>query len=145
MRIIKLSPSDPDMKSRPMVDRYFGRTLAERNPKGQFFLTAGRIAEKGVSVAERLLFTYEGNCIYEARAASGRVKNEGKNSGQYPFYFCVDMDTLQAVQGSLSDFEVDLHQSGRPIQNLVKSQGWPIVAETDAIDHILREMRCPFR
>ena len=74
MRIIKLSPSDPHMKSRPMVDEFFSQTLKKRNPEGQFFITQGRIAERGLSVGERLLFTYEGDCIYEARAASGRVK-----------------------------------------------------------------------
>jgi len=47
MRIIKLSPEDPDMLNREKVNDYFNRKLRARNPQGQFLLKKGWISKKG--------------------------------------------------------------------------------------------------
>ena len=132
MRIIKLSPNDPDMMTREKVTTFFREKLKRRTPSGQFFLTQGRIAEKGITPGERLLFTYNGECVYQARAASGRTKTEGSESSQYPFYFCVDEQSIVDAVGSLQDFENGLKQRGLLDKNLVRSQGWPKIDDTNA-------------
>ena len=139
MRVIKLSPNDPAMLTRDMVIVFFQETLGKRKPSGQFFLTKGRIAQNGISLGERLLFTYQGECIYQARAASGRTANEAANKDRYPFYFCVNVETIVDATGSLQDVEAKLSLAGK---NLVKTQGWPIIndahAETqDKINRVL--------
>ena len=63
MRIIKLSPTDVDFKTRPMVDTYFLHTLPNRKPPGAFFLTNRAIGIDGISPGEKLVFTYKGECV----------------------------------------------------------------------------------
>lgn len=84
MRIIKLSPSDISMKTREKVDRFFHKHLKEREPKGQFFLTKGRISKNGIKPGESLVFTYLGEIVYLARCASTRIDTEGNHTYQYP-------------------------------------------------------------
>jgi hypothetical protein len=131
MRIIKLSPDDIEMKTREMVDSFFLTRLHEKDPKGQFLLTKGRIAEDGIQPGEYLVFTYLGDLVYVARSASRREETEGPNARQYPHYFCVDVDSIKAASGRLAAFEDALRSRGLLDRNLVKSQGWPIVPETD--------------
>ena len=127
MRIIKLSPDDPDMITRDMVSVFFQEKLAKRHPAGQFFLTSGRMSEHGISPGERLLFTYQGECICQARAATGRMKNESENCDQYPFYFCLDLATVANASGSLQVLEDSLKGAKMLDKNLVRSQGWPTI------------------
>jgi hypothetical protein len=70
MRIIKLSKKDAEFKKRPMVDIYFLDTLPKRNPPGKFLLSNRVIGQDGISPGETLVFTYEGQCVYKALAAS---------------------------------------------------------------------------
>ena len=132
MRIIKLSPNDPDMITRDMVNVFFQEKLAERHPAGQFFLTSGRVSEHGISSGERLLFTYEGECVCQARAATGRMKNEGENRDTYPFYFCLDLATVANTSGSLQELEDNLKNAKMLSKNLVRSQGWPTINDAPA-------------
>lgn len=129
MRIIKLSPNDPDMMTREMVTMFFREKLKKRTPSGQFSLTQGRIAEKGITPGERLLFTYNGECVYQARAASRRSTNENANKDHYPFYFCVDTKTIVDAAGSLQDVVTKLAFAGK---NFVKTQAWPIIDDAAA-------------
>ena len=133
MRIIKLSPNDHDMITRDMVSVFFQEKLAKRHPVGQFFLTSGRMSENGIAPGERLLFTYLGECIYQARAATGRMKNEEENSDIYPFYFCLDMETFANASGSLQELEDNLKNAKLLSKNLVRSQGWPTINDTSAL------------
>lgn len=135
MRVIKLSSNDPDMLTRDMVIVFFREKLAKRNPSGQFFLTKGRVSETGISPGERLLFTYQGECIYQARAASGRATNENANKDQYPFYFCVDTKTIVDAVGNLQDVVAKLALAG---SNIVNTQSWPIIDDstTDVQDKL---------
>jgi hypothetical protein len=86
MRIIKLSPTDPDMINRQIVDSYFNEKLQKRKPTGQFLLTKGRISKKGISPGELLVFSYNGDIVYLAESVSERLTTgaEARNT----IYFC---------------------------------------------------------
>lgn len=122
------------MRNRAMVDSYFHQVLQERTPSGQFLLTRGRIAEDGIQPDERIIFTYLGEVVYQARSLTGRLKNSDETeSERYPHYFCVNIDSIQEGTKSLHDLENELKDTNliSTDQNLVKSQGWPIIKESD--------------
>lgn len=127
MRIIKLSQSDPDMATAEMVDAFFGKKLKERRPKGKFRLTKGRFSENGILTGDRLLFTYLGDCIYQARSASGRIVNEDEYQDRYPYYFCINMDSLVRTKYKLQELENGLTERKLLTKNLVGTQSWPSV------------------
>ena len=132
MRIIKLSKTDPDFPNREAVHIYFFNTLPNRNPKGQFFLPSPKkIGEDGVYPGERLLFAYQGECFYKACAASARRKNTGKDSTNYPYYFLVDVSSIEPFAGTLADLERKLHKSGIYRKAVVKSREWAKIEEND--------------
>lgn len=130
MRVIKLSPADPDMTSRDKVDWFFRQHLAQRNPKGQFLLTKGRIAKDGISEGELLVFSYEGDIVFLGIAATSRQNTSGPDAVRYPHYFCVDVDSIKSGLGRLSDFESLLRSAGLFDGNLVRAQGWPTIDES---------------
>ena len=70
MRIIKLSKEQfPTLND---ARRFFRQELKGRNPPGKFRVTPGRIARKnGLQPAEPLVFTYDAQIIFAARAKSG--------------------------------------------------------------------------
>jgi hypothetical protein len=130
VRIIKLSTDDADMKTRDGVDRYFLDTLPKTAPPGQFLVTKGRISENGVSPGERLVFSYKGELVYIARAASERLDTAGPEAAEYPHYFIVDVESIQPATGRLTELEADLHGSGLADQNIARTRGWPIIDES---------------
>lgn len=143
MRVIKLSPKDPDMSNRAMVDAYFHQVLQERTPAGQFLLTRGRISKDGIQSDERIVFTYLGEVTYQARSLTGRLENSDKAASErYPHYFCVNLDSIQEGAKSLHELEDELKNANLipADQNLVKSQGWPIVEESNepALSRVLQ-------
>ena len=126
MRIIKLSPNDEDMINRTMVDSFFTDKLLNRKPSGQFLLTKGRISAKGISPGEMLVFSYNGEIVYLARSRSERLNTSGSKADRYPFYFCVDIETIVKGKGNLEDLEKKI----KATKHIVKSQGWPTVKDT---------------
>jgi hypothetical protein len=124
MRIIKLSKKDDEFKKRPMVDTYFRDTLPNRNPPGKFLLSNRAIGQDGISPGETLVFTYEGECVYRARAASTRQTNRWPDNDKYPHYFLVDIPSIRAIQGTLPAIQDKLKQAGLADKNLVKSRAW---------------------
>ena len=140
MRVIQLSPKDTDMATREMVDTFFLKKLPNRDPLGKFRLTRTRVAEDGLSPGERLLFAYKGQCVYQARVLRGRVENEDAKREIYPYYFCVDVDSLVKTTGRLSDLEQELHQLSL-VNKSLHSAGWTSIDETlelrNALDRIL--------
>lgn len=131
MRIIKLSPSDKDMKTRDMVDCFFYKHLAERDPVGQFLVTNGRIAKDGIHPGETLVFTYLGDIVFTSRASTVRLETSGHDALKYPYYFCVDMGSVKAGYGRLSKLEKMLKDAGviPSYKTIARSQGWPFVDE----------------
>ena len=144
MRIIKLSQSDPDMATAEMVDAFFGKKLKERKPKGKFRLTKGRFSEDGIITGDRLLFTYLGDCIYQARSASGRVVNEDEYRDRYPHYFCIDMDSLVKTEYKLQELEDELTERNFLTKKLVGTQAWPSVDDKRVeVSNLLNERLGP--
>ena len=144
MRVIKLSPDDTDMKTREKVDWFFLTHLHERRPEGQFFFPKGRIAEDGIQPGEWLIFTYLGSIVYIARSASNRLESKGNNAHLFPFYFCIDTNSIRQAKGSLSALEDILRRKEILDCNLVKSQGWPIVDEAGTSRDIINDILTRF-
>lgn len=131
MRIIKLSPDDPEMKTRESVSHFFHTTLKERNPRGQFLLTKGRISPDGIRAGERIVFTYNGDCVFLAKSASDRLDTQGPSATRYPTYFCVDVDSIVSATGTLSDLEKVIWRSGIYHSKIVRTMGWPKIEESE--------------
>jgi hypothetical protein len=130
MRIIKLSQKDPDMKNKDAVKLFFQAKLFERNPQGKFLLTKGRISKNGLESGELLIFSYKSAIVYLGLVKNGRQQNKGMDSYDYPFYFCVDVNSIVPGKGYLKNLEYELDQIGLLEKNIEKSQGWPIVSES---------------
>jgi hypothetical protein len=128
MRIIKLSPNDVDMRTRDDVETYFHGKL--RGGGGAFYMTPGRIADTGLEPGEILVFSYEGEIVYTAIAASGRLDNEGDDAHMWPNYFRVDLASLTPVSGQLLVLEAQLRHLGLCTKHLVRTQGWPRLDES---------------
>jgi hypothetical protein len=139
MRIIKLSPDDVDMTTRQAVDVYFQKTLSSRTPAGQFLLTSGRIRKDGVKPQEPLIFSYLGKIVYLAKAGSKRMATSGDDAKQYPSYFCVDTTTIQKGTGTLDEFEKLVDAANLSEGNIVHSQGWPMLADSPALEEIWKK------
>jgi hypothetical protein len=140
MRIIKLSPDDIDFPDRASVDVYFEMTLARRDPVGQFLLTRGRIADRGIEPGEPIIFSYKTEITHTARAASGRLRSNQADSQMYPFFFLVDMGTVSKAHGNLSDVETRLAAAGCQ-KNIIRTQGWPIISDKHIVDSIWNDLR----
>lgn len=140
MRIIKLSPNDTDMRTREKVDRYFQAHLAKRRPVGQFLLTERRIAANGIRPGELLVFSYNGEIVYLARSRSGRENTVGPDAIQYPYYFCVEMGSIQAVNRRLIDLEKLLHSHRLFGGNVVRTQGWPRIDDSGSRGRLLEKL-----
>ncbi|GEM_PF-4598868 len=141
MRIIKLSPDDPDMRTPEMVKDYFNNKLRERNPQGQFLVTKGRIAEKGMWPGELLIFSYiKGNIVYLAESNSFLFRNEGEESERYPKYFLIDIESIREGKGHLRDLEDALDRHGIPHKNIANTRCWYPINESEDNKDKLKEI-----
>jgi hypothetical protein len=136
MRIIKLSANDEDMKTRDMVDLYFKEKLPNRE-RGRFLLTKGRISEKGIAPGEMIIFSYGGEIVYLALSQSERLKNPGPNSGEYPFYFCVDIETIIEGKGNLKQLENEI----KATKSIARTRGWPIIKDSPGTERIWNQFK----
>jgi hypothetical protein len=127
MRVIKLSSEDVEMGTEESVQEFFSKKLASTRPSGKFKLTARRISATGIEAGELLIFSYHGQLLYWARAASDRRENDGEDSALYPHYFLIDVSTIESIRGTLSELESALSLAGIFNGNIVQAQGWPIV------------------
>ena len=130
MRIIKLSPSDPDMPSIEAVHEYFNEKLASRIPQGRFLLTKGRIKPDGLSIGEFVVFTYKAKLVYIAVVSQEVTPNLDNDKDDYPSYFCIDLATLTSCKGTLSEFNkklIDNHVTDKSFGG----QGWVQVPEAE--------------
>lgn len=124
MRIIKLGTEE--FGTFDEVENYFYVTLLmeERNPKGKFRLPNGNlISENGLSVGERILFSYKKIVCFTAVAKAGRLDNNDEYAGKYPYYFVVDMSSVQPTNISLEKVEDSLRDvlDGKSI---VSARSW---------------------
>ncbi len=89
-----------------------------------------------MEAGEPLVFTYGSKITHLAKSASGRLLNPQCDQSQYPYYFLVDLETLQLVKDiPLSKFEESLTGIGLT-KNLVRSQGWPRVPDSETVERL---------
>jgi len=139
MRIIKLSSDDVELKTREAVDEFFQGGLRAKEPPGKFSLKGAlkcKIGENGVAAGEGLVFTYKGECVYKARSNSSREKNRGADNKVYPHYFLVDIASIEAIQGTLTQIQEKLEQEDLRLKyDLARVQAWPRFQDDDPDDN----------
>jgi hypothetical protein len=140
MRIIKLSPSDPDMPSIEAVHEYFNEKLANREPQGRFSLTKGKIKPDGLSIGELVVFTYKAQLVYIAMVSQEVTPNADSDKEDYPSYFCIDLATLIPCTDSLKEFNRQLIEKKVTNKNF-GGQGWvqvPDAEENSVVESLLK-------
>lgn len=135
MRLIKLSREEFD--SREEVVSYFNDPDSEfkawDKDFGTFRYTRNHIAPDGVTVGERLLFSYDGEVIYAAKAASAPLPAHGPESEEYPYYLQVELASLREMSLTLAELEQVITSKVDRTLNL-RGQGWTRLPDHDALD-----------
>ncbi len=125
MRIIKLGTVEfPSIED---VRRYFENDLPRKEPPGKFRIPQNLIGKNGLKKGEKLLFSYRGTICYLAMANSGRINNTDKRQKKYPYFFLIDIDTLQNTRISLLELENQLKLN--PPKSIVRSRSWPKIQD----------------
>ncbi len=124
MRVIKLSPDDDEMETRADVVSFFTQKLQVKSRAGRFGLTEAKENLTGIKKGTLLVFSYETECMFLARAASGIIHRPGRNA-----HFVVDLDTICPIQGPLLAYEKALRKKGLSDKHLVNTQAWPILSD----------------
>lgn len=117
MRVIKLSKNDEDMHTRDEVVHYFRKTLPEQ--LGRFGLTQHKSRMERVERGTLLLFTYQKELMFVARAADSIATERGWS------FVPLKLSTLKPVSGSLEEFERLLWKRNLTKKHLVRTQAWP--------------------
>jgi len=141
MRIIKLGTGE--FPTFDKVEDYFYVKLLkeERDPKGKFRLPNGNlISEKGLSVNEPILFSYKKVVCFTATAKTGRLDNHDKHAEEYPYYFVIDMSSLQSANISLEEVEDSLRDvlDGK---SLVSARSWIKIEDSSKTDELWESIR----
>jgi len=130
MRIIKLSKQE--FSSSAEVLDFFETVLFSRSNPGKFRVTAGRINANYFRLGEMLVFSYLTTICYISRSASPLKSNTDRYRKEYPHFFVIDMDSIRRVEmASLYDIEAVAHKYGKRTNNLVKSQAWPLIDDSN--------------
>jgi hypothetical protein len=144
MRIIKLSDKDQDMRDEKAVQSFFENYLPYKAcPRGRFEITRGRIAKDGLSISEKLVFTYQSKLVYLGYAASEVARNTEPNNDTYPSFFLVDVQRIYPAQGTMQNFEETLRDKGLLKKNILNSQGWPRIEDSSELDKIWELFKAP--
>ena len=126
MRVIKLSPEDDEMQTRDDVLSFFNVELHKKTRAGRFGLTEGKKHMSGIRKGTLLLFTYEKECMFLARAASEIVLQPDTD---WIGYFVVDLSSIFPIHGPLEAYEKALKKVGLSDKSLVHTQAWPILSD----------------
>lgn len=139
MRLVKLSTAE--FESIDKVDKFFDHDLRQREPHGRFLFPRGWIAEDGLAKSELLLFSFLGRVVRVARAKSGRLRNTDVQRGRYPYYFVVDMETVQkGFPFTVTDLEEALRRESGVTKSVAASRGWVRLPDTDTATHVVRRL-----
>ena len=138
MRIIKLSSSEFTDLER--VSSFFDHDLRAREPEGKFRFPEGWIAEDGLKPGERVLFSYDTVICYAGWSLTGRSLNQDEDRADYPYFFKLDMATLQTAAIPLQQLEDLLQSKGLHDGRLVRSQGWPIIEDRDEVEVLINAL-----
>lgn len=127
MRVIELSPIDDEMRTRDAVLSFFNVELRKKSRAGRFGLTEAKKNMSGIRKGTLLLFTYQTECMFLARADGEIVRPPATD---WIAYFVVDVDSIAPIGGSLDEFEKALKREGLSSKHLVTTQAWPILPES---------------
>lgn len=141
MRLIKMSKELTP--SRTEVVSYFEDQKSEFRTRdeayGIFMFTKGRISPDGISSGETLLFSYEGEVVYVAKAASGPLPTTGHESTEFPHYLQVDLPSLKRASIPLTELQNAITaKTGESIQLL--GQGWTRLPDEEAIEDVINSL-----
>lgn len=106
---------------------------------GIFMFTKGRISSDGINPGETLLFSYEGEIVYVAKAASGPLPTTGPESAEFPYYLQVDLPSIKRASISLNELQnVITAKTGESIQLL--GQGWTRLPDDKAVEDVINSL-----
>ena len=101
--------------------------------------TKGRISSDGISSGETLLFSYEGEIVYVAKAASGPLPATGPESAEFPYYLQVDLPSLKRASIPLTDLQNAITaKTGESVQLL--GQGWTRLPDDEAVENVINSL-----
>ena len=128
MRIIKLSKDE--FEDLDKVNDYFQHKLYDRILVGQFRLPSKKTIEKG----ELLLFSYEKIVRFTAIAKEGVSENHDEFSDEYPYYFIIDMETLEVAEMSfeqIEDFLRDIYD-----KSIASARAWSKIPDSPTTNEL---------
>lgn len=102
MRILKLSVQKEFHTLHELRD-YFQRELYARDPEGKFLVPSKKLIEKN----ELLMFSYKKIVRYTAIAKTGILPNHDELAKKYPYYFLIDMSSLEDAKYTISLEQVE--------------------------------------
>ena len=126
MRLIKLSPQDPEMRTRDDVLDFFNRKLWLKSRAGKFGLTENKRRMTGIHKGALLVFSYRKECMFVARSSSGIITRKDPES---PGYFVVELASIEAVSSTLEAYQRALKRHGVLDKELVHTQAWPRLSD----------------
>ena len=139
MRIIKLGKEE--FKTLDEVVDFFENRLNDdndRNLKGKFRLPSKKV-KKIIAKDEFLLFSYEKIVRYTAIAKTETLENDDEHSTDYPYYFVIDMSTVEPAERSLEkieDFLQDVYG-----KSIASGQSWSKIPDSPKTNKLWESLR----
>lgn len=133
MRIIKLGKKE--FRTFDEVQKYFQVDLYNRKPVGQFRLLNKKLINKD----DLLLFSYEKVVQFTAVAKTRMLENNDELAGEYPYYFVIDMSTVQKAEISLE--KVEEYLKGVYDKSIATIQAWPNIPDSPTANALWESLR----
>lgn len=138
MRLVKCSKKDGEFRSEEDAVRFFRQTLWER--AGRFDFGYGYQigpTSESLSEGETVLFQYDGQIRFVAKAISGRL-----NGTDDQHYFLVDLDSLCEIEEPISyrELEQRLRQQAG-FKTTLGGQAWTKIPSNDQTEAVVRSLK----
>jgi hypothetical protein len=133
MRVIKLGKGE--FKTLEKVQDYFQRELYDREPAGKFWLPTKKTIDKD----ELLLISYEKIVRFTAIAKTGISSNNDEEAGKYPYYFVIDMSSIQSANFRLE--QVENYLKGVYDKSIAPVQSWSNIPESSKAIELWESLR----
>jgi hypothetical protein len=133
MRIIKLSKDE--FNTLDDVLNFFQSELYDRKPEGQFRLPSNKLIEKD----ELLLFSYEKIVRFTGISKTEVLENNDEFSADYPYYFAIDMSSVQSAEMSLEqveDFLKNVYDKA-----IVSARAWSKIPDSPTANELWDSLR----
>ena len=136
MRVIKLSPRDPEYDSWDELVDFFENKLPnmiERDRVGKF-RCKNNVRWGKPRPGEPLLFTFDTRLVYLALCKLGAQENFDQFKDDYARFFVIDCDTIRRPQSELSLDELEQQLNELTLDTLtLRSQGWNDIPDTTTL------------